>query len=384
MSDERQSRERRESLRRWRLVLGKYAGKALNHSLDGEGARMDRALEYLYGREYAGRGLRPDVGGQRGPGSLDPSQLTVPHWLNEVRELFPRDAAEVVERHALDRYGLTELLTDPQTLERLEPNTDLLRAVLTFRGKLKGPVLDVARRVIRTVIEDIKRRIEADVRRTLAGRLNRFRHSPVAIRQNFDARGTLRANLRNYDTERRKLVIDRVRFFQRNARRLPWSIILCVDQSGSMAESVIHSAIMASILAGLPSVEVKLVVFDTAVVDLSQYVSDPVEALMSVQLGGGTDIGRAMRYCEQLIEQPQRTALILVTDFCEGGSPAELVASCRRLAGARVRLLGLAALDMQAEPAYDKAMAARLAHAGMEIAALTPNRLAEWLVRIIS
>jgi Mg-chelatase subunit ChlD len=308
----------------------------------------------------------------------------VPHWLSEVRELFPRDAAEVVERHALDRYGMTELISDPQALERLEPNTDLLRVLLTFKGQLKGPVLNMARRVIRTVVEEIKRRIEADVRRTLAGRVNRFRHSPVAIRQNFDARGTLRANLRNYDTEKRRLIIDHVRFFERNTRRLPWSVILCVDQSGSMAESVIHSAVMASILAGLPSVQVKLVVFDTAVVDLSQYVADPVEALMNVQLGGGTDIGKAMRYCEQLIDNSERTAVILVTDFCEGASPRELVSVCRRLASARVRLLGLAALDMQAEPAYDKVMAARLAQAGMEIAALTPNRLAEWLVRIIS
>jgi Mg-chelatase subunit ChlD len=383
MSSERQPGAKRDALRRWRLVLGKYAGDALGYSLDGKGQRMDRALEYLYAREYAGRGVRPE-GGPRGPGSLDASQLTVPHWLSEVRELFPRDAAEVVERHALDRYGMTELISDPQTLERLEPNTDLLRVLLTFKGQLKGPVLDMARRVIRTVVEEIKRRIEADVRRALAGRVNRFRHSPVAIRQNFDARGTLRANLRNYDTERRRLVIDRVRFFERNTRRLPWSVILCVDQSGSMAESVIHSAVMASILAGLPSVRVKLVVFDTAVVDLSQYVADPVEALMNVQLGGGTDIGKAMRYCEQLIDNSQRTALILVTDFCEGASPRELVRVCRKLASARVRLLGLAALDMKAEPAYDRAMAARLAQAGMEIAALTPNRLAEWLVRIIS
>jgi Mg-chelatase subunit ChlD len=383
MSSDRQAGVQRNALRRWRLVLGKYAHEALSSPLDSSGQRLDRALDYLYSREYSGRGLRPE-GGARGPGSLDASQLTVPHWLSEVRELFPRDAAETVERHALDRYGMTELIQDPKTLERLEPNTDLLRVLLTFRGQLRGPVLDAARRVIRNVVEEIKRRIEADVRRTLAGRLNRFRHSPIAIRQNFDARGTLRANLKNYDSERRRLVIDRVRFFQRNTRRLPWTVILCVDQSGSMAESVIHSAVMASILAGLPSVAVKLIVFDTAVVDLTQYVSDPVEALMSVQLGGGTDIGKAMSYCEQLIDNPQRTALVLVTDFCEGGSPARLVGVCRRLASARVRLLGLAALDMTAEPAYDKAMAARLAGAGMEIAALTPNRLAEWLVRIIS
>jgi Mg-chelatase subunit ChlD len=377
------ARVQRDALRRWRLALGKYAAGSLPVSLDRRGERMDRALDYLYGREYAGRGVRPEKA-EQGPGSLDPSVLTVPRWLDDVRELFPRETVEVVEKHALDRYGMTELLTDAETVERLEPSTDLLRALLSFRGHLKGPVLDAARRVVRAVVEEIKRRIEGDIRRTLSGRLNRFRHSPIALRQNFDPRGTLRANLKNYDLERRRLVIDRVRFFERNTRRLPWTIILCVDQSGSMADSVIHAAVMASILAGLPSVEVKLIVFDTSVVDLSHHASDPVEALMSVQLGGGTDIAQAVSYCESLVHTPHRTALILITDFCEGGSPARLVAVCRRVAAARIRLLGLAALDMEANAVYDRAIAGRLAAVGMEVAALTPSRLAEWLVRLIS
>jgi Mg-chelatase subunit ChlD len=206
----------------------------------------------------------------------------------------------------------------------------------------------------------------------------------MPLRQNLDAAGTVRANLKHYDLERRKLIIERVRFFDRNTRRLPWTIILCVDQSGSMADSVIHSAVMAGILSALPSIRVKLVVFDTSVVDLSEHVDDPVEALMSVQVGGGTDIAKAVRYCEQLIEYPQRTILALVTDFCEGGSPNELVAATKRLAAARVRLIGLASLDARSEPLYDKSMAARLAAIGMEVAALTPQRLAQWLVKVIS
>jgi Mg-chelatase subunit ChlD len=151
-----------------------------------------------------------------------------------------------------------------------------------------------------------------------------------------------------------------------------------------MADSVIHSAVMAGILASLPSIRVKLVVFDTSVVDLSDHADDAVEALMSVQLGGGTDIARAVRYCQQLVENPQRTILALVTDFCEGGSPAELVGVCKGLAEARVKLLGLASLDSRAEPIYDKAMAGRLAAIGMQIAAMTPQRLAQWLVKVIS
>lgn len=367
------------ALARWRLLLGRYAQKRLP-GLQGADGRREQALDYLYSREYQGRGLR----GEPGPGSLDPSQVKIPHWLGEVRELFPRDTCEVIEKHALERYGLTELLTDPRTLEKLEPNQDLLRMILGLRGHLKGEVLDVARRVVRRVVEELKRRLEADVRRALSGRLNRQRHSPVAIRENFDARDTIRRNLKNFDRASGRLVIEELRFWERNTRRLPWTVILCVDQSGSMADSVIHSAVMAGILAGLPTVRVKLVVFDTAVVDLSDRVDDPVEVLMSVQLGGGTDIGQALRYCERYVENPQRTVLALVSDFCEGASPRDLVVIVRKLAEARLRMLGLAALDQTANPVYDRKMAERLAACGMHVAALTPQRFAEWLMEVMS
>lgn len=371
-----------KSTQRWRLVLGKYAdGRLLSgQQLGGAYGHMDRTLEFLYGREYQGRGLRKDLG----PGSLDPSQITLTTWLSEVRELFPTDTAEVIEKHALDRYGLTELITDPKTLERLQPNQDLLRTLLTLRGHLKGEVLHVARRIIRQVVEEIKRKLEDEVRQVLAGRLNRFRHSPLAVSQNFDALGTVRRNLKHFDRERNKIVVEQMLFFERNSRRLPWDIILCIDQSGSMADSVIHSAVMAGILAALPAFRVKIVVFDTSVVDLSEHADDPVEILMSVQLGGGTHIAQAVRYCSQLVENPHRTVLVLVTDFCEGAPPGELVRVVKQLAEARVKLLGLAALDGQAHPVYDREMAERLAACGMEIAALTPQRLAQWLVKVIS
>ena len=373
------------TLDRWRLILGRYAEQRLplggkGSGGQGQSGRMDRALEYLYGREYQGRGLRKD----QPHGSLSGSQPTLVTWLSEVRELFPKETVEVIEKHALDRYGLTELVTDPQTLERLEPSQELLRTLLALRGHLKGEVLTLARRIIRRVVEDLRRRLESEVRRVLSGRINRFRHSPLAVAQNFDPLGTLRKNLKHFDRERRQLVIEQLRFFERNTRRLRWDIILCVDQSGSMADSVIHSAVMAGILAALPAFRIRIVVFDTNVVDLSDYVDDPVETLMRVQLGGGTDIGQAVRYCTQLVENPHRTVLVLVTDFCEGAPPSELIRAVRKLAEARVRLLGLASLDDQANPVYNREIAEDLAACGMEIAALTPEKLAHWLVKVIS
>lgn len=364
---------------RWRLVLGQFAQKRLPDPLSGDAERMERALDFLYSREYDGRGSRS----QDRSGTLDPSQLTVPSWLAEVRELFPGDVAEVIERHALQRYGMTELVTDKETLERLEPNMDLLRALITFRSQLQDDVLEAARRIIRTVVEELRNRLEPEIRRALTGRLNRFRHTPHKLGRNFDAHGTIRKNLKHYDSVQQRLLIQIPKFFQRNTHHLPWTIVLCVDQSGSMVSSVIHAAVMAGILAALPSVRLRLVVFDTSVVDLSDHVEDPVEVLMRVQLGGGTDIGQALRYCEGLIENPQRSVVVLISDFCEGASPIPLLGCCQRLHEGGVKLLGLAALDETATPQYDHAMAEKLADRGMRVAALTPNRFADWLSGVL-
>jgi len=369
------------TLARWRLVLGKYARDQIDVGLSVDQQRIENALDFLYSREYRDRGVREE--GDRS-GGLDPTQLTVPRWLSEVRELFPKDTVALIEKHALDRYGLTELVTDPEILRRLEPNFDLLKMLLTFRGHLKGEVLNEARRVIRSVIEEIKQRLVAEVRRAFSGRSNRFQHSNLKMAQNLDWRATIRKNLKNFDSERKQMVVEQVLFFSRIQRRLPWRVILCVDQSGSMVASVIYSAVMAGILSGLPLIDVKLVVFDTSVVDLSEHLEDPVELLMNVQLGGGTNIGQAMQYCEQLVTDPHRSIVVLISDFCEGAVPRSLIASCQRFREGGVRLLGLAALDENANPSYDVAMAEMLASEGMDIAALTPKHFAEWLAKTIS
>lgn len=377
-----------DQVERWRLVLGRYAEQRLGSAAGGSRqARMEAALEYLYGREYSGRGVRPGTGDGEADspnreGGLGDSVLALVDWLGEVRELFPRQTAETVEKHALERYGLTELVTDPRALERLEPNEQLLKTLLSLKGMMQPEVLTIARRIIQQVVDELRRKLEAEVRQALSGRLSLHRHSPLRLAANFDAVGTIRRNLKNYDPETGKLVLERVLFFERNTRRLPWDIIVCVDQSASMVGSVIHSAVMAGILSGLPAFRVRLVVFDTKIVDLSDFADDPVEVLLSVQLGGGTDIAKAVRYCAQLVENPARTVLVLVTDFFEGGSPAELVRVVRELAEARVTMLGLAALDGDAHPAYDKAMAQQLADHDMKIAALTPAQLANWLVEV--
>ncbi|UZN04250.1 VWA domain-containing protein [Cellulomonas sp. S1-8] len=371
---------------RWRLVLGRYAEDRLPPPQDPRGSRYEAALDYLYGREYAGRGGRGDDGpGDQavpGPGSLDPSAPSVVDWLGEVRELFPRESVETIERHALDRYGLTELVTDPEVLARIEPSEALLRTLLSLKGQLDPAVLGEVRRIVRAVVEDLRRRLAQEIHQALTGRVSQHRHSPHAVAANFDPRGTIRANLRHWDAAGGRLVVERPLFFQRNTRRIPWEVVLLVDQSGSMVGSVIHSAVMAGILSGLPAYRLRLVVFDTSVVDLTDLAGDPVELLMTVQLGGGTNIARAVTYAGQAIDNPARAVVVLVSDFCEGGPPSQLVAAVRRLVEARVTTIGLAALDGTAHPAYDRAMAQQLADVGMPVAALTPGKLAEWLAEV--
>lgn len=365
--------------RRWRLTLGQYAAPKLG-DLSGQDGRMDVTLDYLYGREYEGRGLQRD----RGPGSLDPTQMLPLKWLGQARGLFPESVFETLQGHALDRYGLTDLLKDPKTLEELEPNQDLLKVLLSFHDRADPKVRDKLREIAQRVIREIMERLRHEVMRAFSGRKNRFKRSNIASAANFDWRATLRENLKTYDPETGRIVAEQLRFNSREKRRLPWTVILCVDQSGSMTDSIIHAAVMAAILCGLPGVTVKMVLFDTSVVDVSDKLTDPLDTLLSVQLGGGTHIGRATTYCEDLVTDPTRTVFALVSDFAEGASPRALYASLARMAEARVRLVGLLALDESGAPYYDQQVAGRAAQIGMHVGAMTPNRFANWLAEVMT
>lgn len=370
-----------EMLRRWRLILGRYAARpGETTTMHPRDQQIDQALDYLYGREYQGRGLL------RAPGSggtLDASAIQAVDWLQRTRTLFPQEVFERIQQHAMEKYQMTELLKDPDVLRSMEPNQALARALLGMRGRLGADMRDAVREVIRKVVEDITRRLRPQFVNALTGRRNRFRRSHIPSAQNFDWRATIAANLRHYDVASKRLVIERPVFNARVRRNLPWDVILCVDQSGSMLDSVMYSAVVAGILSSLPTVNVRLVVFDTNVVDLTHMATDPVQVLLTVQLGGGTDIGRAMQYCETLVRTPQRTVVALISDFEEGTLPGPLLASVQRLTEARVKVLGLAALDDSARPVYDQRMAQRLAGRGAEVAALTPSHFAEWLAEVM-
>jgi Mg-chelatase subunit ChlD len=369
------------ALRRWRLVLGRFAQDALSNALSSTDDRMDRALDHVYGRAYLQRGYR--VKGEKGRGTLDPSQLSLPELVREARGLFPQSVFETIQSHAITRFGMTELLSDPEVLGSLTGSVELLAALLTFKGRASPEVREAIRQMARRVADDLMKRLATTLVRALSGARSRTASSPSRALRDFDWRRTIRANLGSWDREQQRLVAERLKFTGRGRRQLPWSIILCLDQSGSMASSVIYTAVMAAILVTLPSVSLKVLVFDTQVADLTSRAADPVDVLMSVQLGGGTDIGQALEQCESLITQPARTVLVLVSDLCEGGSPGRLLRCVQRLAEARVTLLCLAALDDDGRADFDRGMAQQVASAGMRTAALTPDRFAEWIAGIM-
>jgi uncharacterized protein with von Willebrand factor type A (vWA) domain len=241
-------------------------------------------------------------------------------------------------------------------------------------------VLELARRIVEQVVKQLMEKLAKEIRNAFTGTLDRRRHSPLKSAKNFDFKRTIKTNLGRYEPDTKRIYLDKTFFFSRVKRHTDkWQVILLVDQSGSMTGSVIHSAVTAACLWSLPGIKTHLVAFDTNVVDLTEDVVDPVELLMKVQLGGGTDIAKAVQYGTELIEAPTRAIVVLISDFYEGGNPHLLVQLVKRLTEQRTIVLGLAALDEGANPIYDRAMASELVNAGAHVGAMTPGELANFI-----
>jgi len=361
---------------RWRLVLGEAAQLGLGGpGLDADAAAADAALAWLYDRDQ--ELARREVRRQGGSG---PSTLSVPEWINDVHRLFPRETIERLERDAVERYRIHEVVTNPDVLRRLEPSTTLLQAVLHTKHLMNPEVLALARDLVARVVRQLMEKLAREIRAAFSGALDRRRSTTFRAARNFDARRTIRENLGHYSPDERRLYIERPYFLARTRRHsLRWQVIILIDESGSMASSVIHAAVTAACLWGLPGLRTHLCIFDTEVVDLTGQVTDPVETLMKVHLGGGTDIAHAVEYASGLVENPRRTILALITDFFEGGNAEQLVRRTRSLCEQGVQFLGLAALDPEARPEYDRDLAKRLVEAGAHVGAMTPGELAAWI-----
>jgi Mg-chelatase subunit ChlD len=362
---------------RWRLVMGSGAEETCG-GLGGTEADQDVCLDFLYNREYGGRRNVRGQGERRG--GLEDSALTVPDWINHIHELFPKRTIERLEKDALERYRLEEMVTNPQVLQRAQPSQTLLKAVMRTKHLMNQEVLAMARDLVRKVVEELMEKLAREIQSAFTGSIDRRRRSFVKVAKNFDVETTLRRNLKHYDPSGKKIVIETPYFFSRIRRHTDkWQIIILVDESGSMLDSVVHSAVTAAVFFGLKTLRTHLCIFDTQVVDLTESCTDPVETLMKVQLGGGTDIAHALEYAAKLVDNPRRCIVILITDFFEGGSLTHLFSTAKSLIESGVTLLGLAALDNTAEPTYDKNVAGQLVQLGGHVGAMTPGELAAWV-----
>ena len=354
-------------LRRWRMVLGSEADASCGH-LNGAAAEMDQALAALYEADGPGGLQSKDRRGGRGG-----SAPSVARWLGDIRKYFPSSVVQVMQRDALERLNMRDMLLQPEMLRSAQPDVHLVANLMALSRVIPAGTKDTARMVVRSVVDALMKRLEEPLRSAISGALDRSQRNRRPRHAEIDWHRTIRANLKHWQPAYRTVVPETLLGYGRKARRPQREVVLCIDQSGSMANSVVYASIFGAVMATLPAVATKLVVFDTAVVDLTEQLDDPVELLFGVQLGGGTDINGAVGYCQSIIREPRNTIFVLISDLYEGGVEANLLRRAMELVDSGVQFITLLALSDEGAPAYDHGLAAKLAALGVPSFACTPD-----------
>ena len=355
--------------KRWRLILGSDAKQSLSISLSDKEKGMDKTLQALYNSERRG--------------GLGASSPNVARWLSDIREYFPSSVVRLMQQDALDRLNLTAMLTEPEMLENVVPDVHLVANLMSLGKLIPEKTKDTARQVVRKVVDELIKKLAGPTQQAIRGSLNRATRNRRPRHNEINWNETIRKNLKHYQPEY-KTIIPETRIGYGRKRRALKDIILCLDQSGSMGTSVVYSGIFGAVMASLPAVDTKMVVFDTAVVDLSEDLKDPVDLLFGVQLGGGTDINKALQYCQQITSRPSETTLILVTDLYEGGNVQEMRKRMASIVGSGVQLIVLLALNDDGAPSYDHQNAEFLSALGVPVFACSPDLFPDMMAAALS
>ncbi|WP_392751985.1 VWA domain-containing protein [Streptomyces sp. LN590] len=367
-----------ERLRRWRMVLGGDSAETTGCTLTGRDAAMDGALNALYG----GGGRPGGRGGSDRSAGLGGSAPSVARWLGDIRTYFPSSVVQVMQRDAIDRLGLSALLLEPEMLEAVEADVHLVGTLLSLNKAMPETTKETARAVVRKVVDDLEKRLATRTRATLTGALDRSAKINRPRHRDIDWDRTIRANLKNYlplpgGDGAGTVIPERLIGYGRAAQAVKKDVILCIDQSGSMAASVVYASVFGAVLASMRTLRTRLVVFDTAVVDLTDQLDDPVDVLFGTQLGGGTDINRALAYCQSRITRPAETVVVLISDLYEGGIRNEMLKRVAAMKASGVQFVTLLALSDEGAPAYDREHAAALGALGAPAFACTPDLFPE-------
>ncbi len=371
------SRETAEQLKKWRLILGSESeggfpdGSRL--ALSAEELLMDQALSQIYGWD------QEDGSGNGGGKGMASPMLT--KWLGDLRTLFSPMQVRVIQSDAIERMGMKQLLFEPEMLDHMTPDVSMASLLLLMKDQIPKKAKEHAREYISRIVEEINKRLADDVKRCVSAAVNKREHSPIPSASALDHKLTIRRNLKNYDPESKLIYPEKFYFFDHasTARSSSRTIVLDIDQSGSMGESAIYASVMGCILASISSVRTHVVAFDTEVTDLTGLCEDPVELLYGIQLGGGTNIEKSIAYCSELIATPSKTTLFLVTDLCENGNRAGLLQRLGGLKESGVTVVVLLAISDSGKPVYDHQMAERIAAMDIPCFGCPPDKLPELL-----
>jgi Mg-chelatase subunit ChlD len=370
--------ERDTRLVRWRLLLGEASAEELGTSLSREEQRMDAAVGALYDA------AEEDMGQPRRSSGLGSSAPRVARWLGDIRAYFPTSVVQVMQRDAIDRLHLTSMLLEPELLDSIQPDVHLVSSLVNLSHVMPESTKRTARVVVGQVVAEIERRIANKTRAAVTGAISRTSRTRRPRPEDIDWNSTIRRNLDHYIPEQRTVIPERLVGYGRGANALVKEVVVAIDQSGSMAESVVYAAVFGATLASIRAVKTSVVAFDTEIADLTDKLSDPVDVLFGCQLGGGTDINRALAYCQQLITRPTESILVLISDLYESGIAADMLRRVAELLRAGVAVVALLALSDSGAPAYDHDHAAALAALGVPAFACTPDLFPDLLAVAIS
>lgn len=384
-----------EQLKRWRLILGKDSQESLSGmcaggcTLSAEQQEMDEALEAIYASDTEEELTREEwetaKPGTKHGAVKGRSFPKVARWLDQIRNFFPNDCVVLLQKDAIERRGMKELLFEPEILAKVEPSLDLASTVLSLKNLVPEKAKAAARDLVRRVVEELRRKLESRFAQAIRGALDRNRHSPFRSLPNLDWKRTIRRNLKNYSPQLKTIIPEHTYFFSRQQRQAEWNVIIAMDQSGSMHASLIYGGIMGAILASMPAVETHVVAFNHEdVVDLTEHCSDPVDLLFGVQLGGAEDYWKATSYCERFMHTPAKTLYILLADLYDT-SPNEsrFVKRMEYLLESGVKAIGLLAITDQGQPSYNENLAKKLAEMGMPCFGCIPDRLPDLLAAVL-
>lgn len=366
-----------ERLTRWRMILGSREADGIGIGLSRDWQAMDNALSVL----YDANGSASEPGGKHGGSGQ--SQPWVARWLGDIRKYFPRNVVRVIQHDAMEKLNLKQLLMEPESLELLQPDINLVTTILSMKNVIPARTKDTARLVVRKLVDDLMKRLENRTRSAITGSLNRAQRRLRPRHHDIDWNRTIRRNLKHYQAEYQTIIPEQLVGYGRKQSSFTREIILCVDQSGSMASSIVYSSIFGAVMASVRAVKTHFVAFDTSIADLTENLEDPVDLLFGTQLGGGTDINGAVTYCQGLIRQPANSILVLISDLYEGGVAGELLRRVHSLIAGGVQVVVLLALSDQGHPSYDADLAAQLAALGAPAFACTPDQFPDLMAAAI-